>query len=226
MLRTIAVLLIALIFCSCSQLKSKAGSKIEPSTNQRPESKTGLKFENRPPRGTGFTDSLGSEYGIVHIKTTITNDSTIPIHLQMALPIEYSYPIPDDYHKFKIVLWPGLTEPPDLYSDSTGGILENFTGNDLGSSNQFNQLLAPGEKYVVTIGTIFPRLPKICSVVAYSFLEYNEKRNYASCEWKMDEEHSTNPQLSLGLQVGFCTSGQNYERCMIITCGQITYIED
>ena len=60
----------------------------------------------------------------------------------------------------------------------------------------------------------------------YSFLEYNERRNYADCDWKMDEEHSTNPQLALGLQVGFCTSGQNYERCMIITCGQITYIED
>jgi len=200
MLRTIAVLLIALFFCSCSQQKSTAGSKIEPSTNQRPESKTGLKFETRPPRGTGFTDSLGFEYGIVHITHTISNDSTIPIHLQIDLPIEFSYPFSDDYHKFKIVLWPGLTEPPDLYSNSTG-VLEDFTGNDLGSSNQFNQLLAPGEKYVVTIGTIFPRLPKICSAVAYSLLEYNERRNYADCDWKMDEEHSTNPQLALGLQV-------------------------
>lgn len=226
MSRTIAVLLIGLILCSSCQNKSNSGSKIEPGTYQRLESKTGLKFENGPIRGTGFTDSLGSEYGIVHVKTTITNDSTIPIHLQMALPIEYSYPIPDDHHKFKIILWPGLTEPPDLYSDSTGGTLENFTGNDLASSNQFNQLLAPGEKYIITIGTIFPRLPKICSVVAYSPFEYNERRNYADCDWKMDEEHSTNPQLSLGLQVGFCTRGQNFERCMIITCGHITYIED
>ncbi len=225
MLRTIIVLLITLIFCSCSQLKSKTGSKIEPSINQLPESKPGLSIKTTPTRGIGFTDSLGSEFFIGHVTNTITNDSTIPIHLQIDLPIEFSYPISDDSLKFKIVLWPGLREPPHLYSDSQGIVLESFTGNNLGSSNQFNQLLAPGEKYVITIGTIFPRLPRICSAFAYSFLEYRERENYSDCDWTMDEVHSTDPLLALGLQVGFCTSGLHYESCTIIPCGQITYIE-
>jgi hypothetical protein len=226
MVRTAVLFLIAVLFCACSQQKSKADPKIEVGTKQLLESKTGLKFENEPTRGTGFTDSLGSEYGIVHIKSTITNDGTMPIHLQMALPLEYSYPAPNDSHKFKIVLWPELEEPPGLYSNSAGGVLESFTGQDLKSTNQFNQRLAPGEEYVVTMGSIFPRLPKICSAVAYSFLEYSERRNYSDCDWTLNEEHLTNPQFILGLQVGFCTSGQEYETCVILTCGQITYIED
>ena len=39
-------------------------------------------------------------------------------------------------------------------------------------------------------------------------------------------KHITNPQLALGLQVGFCTSGQHYENCTIITSGKITYVEN
>lgn len=224
MLRTIVLLLITMIFCSFFQQKSIGGLHIEPSSNQLPKSKTGLKIETTPTRGTGLTDSLGSKYGIVHVTNTITNDSTIPILLQIALPIEYSYPISDE---FKIVLWPGLTEPPHLYTDSQGWVRENFTDNYLEASNQFNKLLAPGEKYVVTIATIkYPGPPETCSAVAYSLLQYSERRNYSGCDWTMDEEHSTNPQLALGLHVGFCTSGLHYESCMIITCGQITYIED
>lgn len=147
----------------------------------------------------------------------------------MDLSIEFSHPISDDYLKFKIVLWPGLTEPPNLYSESQRRVRPNFTDKELEASNQFNKLLAPGEKYVITIGTLdYPGAPetKTCGVVAYSFLEFSERRNYSDCDWTMDEEHSTDSQLALGLQVGFCTSGLHYESCMIITCGQITYIED
>lgn len=224
MLRTIVVLLIVLFFYSCSQQKSTAESKIEPSTNQRPVSKTGLKFETTPTRGVGLIDSLGFEYGIVYITHAITNNSTIPIDLQMALPIDYSYPISDE---FKIVLWPGLTEPPHLSSDSQGRYSENFTTNYMQASNQFNKLLAPGEKYNVTIGTIqYFASPKTCSAVAYSLLQYSERRDYSDCDWAMDEDQTKNPQLLLGLQVGFCTSGLHYESCTIIPCGQITYIED
>ena len=199
---------------------------MEPGSNQLAKSKTGLKIETTPTRGTVFTDSFGFEYIIIHVTNTITNDSRIPIHLQIGLPIEFSYPMSDDSLKFSIVLWPGLTEPPHLYSDNTGRVMENFTGFELEALNQYNQLLAPGEKYIVTIGTIFSKPPKICSAVAYSFLAYGERGNYSDCDWPMDEEHATNPQLALGLQVGFCTSGLHYEHCTIITCGQITYIED
>jgi len=207
MLRTIVVLLIALIFCSCSQQKSIAGSKIEPSTIQRSKSKTGLKFENGVTRGIGFTDSLGSEYFIVHVTNTITNDSTIPIQLQIDLLSDFSYPISNNYVNFKIFLWPEFTEPPNLYSDNQSRVrvMKKRTISEWNSSNQFNKLLAPGEKYVVTIGTLVnTRASNICSAFAQSLLTYSERRNYSDCDWTLVEEHLTNPQLALGLQVGFC----------------------
>ena len=225
MLRSIVGLLIAVIVCSCFQQKSKGALHAENSFSL-PESKTGLRIENSLTRGTGFTDSLGSEYIIVHITNTITNDSTIPIQLEMDLPREYHYPISDDSQKFRIVLWPGLTEPPHLYSDSAGQIFANSIDNESESQNQFNQLLEPGEKYLVTIGTIVPSPPKICSVVAFSIVEYNERKKYSDCDWPMDEVNSTNPKLALGLKVGFCTSGQQYKTCAILPCGQITYTEN
>lgn len=228
MLRTIAVLLIVLIFCACAQLTSRAGSKIATGSDPLPKSETGLTFETSPTRGTRFSDSLGNEYFIVHVANTITNDSTIPIQLQINLPSDFSYPISGHDVNYKIVLWPELTEPPHLYSDSQSQVqvMENWTIRDWEAPNQFNKLLAPGEKYVITIGTVVnTEVPNICSAVAYSFLTYSERGNYADCEWTLDEEHSTNPQLALGLLVGFCTSGLHYENCTIMTCGQVTYIE-
>jgi hypothetical protein len=143
----------------------------------------------------------------------------------MALPREYSYPISNDYQEFRVVLWSGLTEPPHLYSDSTGQAFANFIDNEPESSNQFNQLLEPGEKYLITIGTIVPSPPKICSVVAFSIVEYNERRKHSDCDWLMGKVNSTNPKLALGLKVGFCTSGQHYKTCAVLPCGQISYPE-
>lgn len=227
MLRTIVVLLIALISCSCLQQKSIEGQYKEPGSNEMPKSKTGLKIETTPTRGTAFTDSLGLEYFIVHVTNTITNDSTIPIQLQIDLPSAFSYPISGNYVNFKIVLWPELTEPPHLYTDRQRRVqvMKNRTISDWEASNQFNKLLEPGEKYVVTIGTLVNAgAPNICSPVAYSLLTYSGRRNYSDCNWTLDEEYLTDTQSALGLQVGFCTSGQHYESCTIITCGQITYI--
>jgi hypothetical protein len=219
----------ALIFYACQQQKSIAGQSKKPGSNHPSKSGTGLKIESSPTRGTLLADSLGSEYFIVHVSNTITNHSSTPIQLEMDLPIEFSYPISNNHVNFRIVLWPELTEPPGLFSDSQSRIqvMENWTISDWESSNQFNKLLAPGEKYVVTIGTLVnTAVSTICSAVAYSFLTYSEKSNYSDCDWTLDGEQVTNPPLALGLQVGFCTSGLHYEHCTIITCGKITYVEN
>lgn len=224
--RAITGLLIVLMVCSCMQKKSKEGQDVQTSSNPLPDSNTGLLIENGPPRGTGFTDSLGLEYNIVHITTTITNDSSIPTRLQIDLPEDFSHPIFGGHQKFKIIVWPGLAEPPHLYTESPERVLENFSGNGSEKPNQFNRLLAPGEKFIMSIGTIFSRPAEFCSVVAYSLLEYGDRQKYQDCVWTMEEEHLTNRQFALGLHVGFCTSGQNYKSCMIITCGKTTYIGD
>ena len=84
-LRTILGLLIVLIVCSCNQQPSKNGQQSENGTNQNLKAKSGLEIEYGPNLGTGHTDTFGTKYFYVHSTAIITNDSTIPIHLQFAL---------------------------------------------------------------------------------------------------------------------------------------------
>jgi len=104
--RTIAGLLIVLIVCSCFQQTSKGGLQIENGPKQHPGSQSGLLIENDPNRGVSYTDSLGAKYNVRYIPITITNDSIIPIHLQIAFSKEYDYPIALGAEKFKVFLIP------------------------------------------------------------------------------------------------------------------------
>ncbi len=229
MLRATALLLITLLCYSCIQQKSVKGQYKKTSSDQIPDSSTGLKIQSTPTRGTLLSDSIGSEYFIVHVTNTITNHHKIPIQLEIDFPSELSYPISNSQLNFRIVLWPELTEPPNLYFDRQDRVqvMENWTISDWEGSNQFDKTLAPGESYTVTIGTLVDtQVPNICSAVAYKFLTYAERSNYSDCEWTLNEEGITDPQLALGLQVGFCTSGLHYERCTIINCGRISHVEE
>ncbi len=218
-------LFLILILCSCfPQISNEIQS--QDSGLVFSESTSGLSIERSLTRGTGFRDSEGSDNIIVHITNTISNDTTIPILLAIALPVSYSYPIFNETQEFRIILWPGLSEPPYLYTGSTERSLANSIENETEFSNRFSKLLEPGESFLVTIGTIVPSPAKVCSVVAFSIVGCNDRAKHADCEWLKTEVDSSDPNLTLGLKVGFCTSGQQYESCVILPCGQMVYVEE
>lgn len=217
-----------LIVYSCFQQTSKNGQQINNGLNQHLGSKIGLKIENRVNRGAGFTDSEGNDYWLIHIASTITNDSTIPIQLQMAFSKKYDYPIEYGNQKFNIFLLPkvfaldGGTIVTDqaMFTDSMQIELLKYLENG-DTPYMLNKTLKPGEKCVVAIGTQYPR-PTKCAVFPNLLLLQSESANFQACENQLDQDKSTNPQLELGLKLDF-RPGKTAEKCIIIPCGQISY---
>ena len=207
-----------LMVCSCFQRPSDNDRQIKDASNQQLVTKTGLRIENTPTRGLGFTDTLGTKYGLVYITTAMTNDSTIPIHLHIAFSREYDYPIAYGDEHFNIILlskeW--AMEGFEI-TDSMINELPKYIGKP-----PMNKILEPNETYVATIGILRPSRENLCSATPYALLEYGDRGNYPSCVWAMNEDQSAT-RLSLGLKVGFCTSGQEFKSCNIIPCGQISY---
>lgn len=209
-IRTIFGLLVVLMGCTSTQQKSVNRSLI----------RSGLLIENGPTRGMGYTDAAGTKYGLVYITTTITNDSTLPIQFQVALPKEYDYPSEYGDHKFNLLLWPNLNTDHVASLDSMMSLAETYLGKDLNNPYLYRKTLEPGAQWVATIGSRFPSQSVICSAVPYALLEFGNRATDPSCGWATHEDHNT---LSLGLKIGFCTVGAEYESCIILPCGQIAY---
>ena len=204
--RAIVGILIVLIGCS---------------RNQQPP-KSGLQIEKGPNHGVGYTDSLGTKYNVRYIPITITNDSTIPIHLQIAFLKEYDYPIALGAEKFKVFLIPKELTPDKVTYDSVSyelgnNELRNYFDRGLNPSNILNETLEPGKKCVIAIGTIYPRPPKVCGVLASELFVHSDRGAFTTCDWLMKEDPSSSPQIALGLKLTL------RESCMIISCGQISY---
>ena len=198
--RTIVGLLIVLIGCSCIQQPSNSGLLIENGIN----------------RGISYTDSLGTNYSIRYIPITITNDSTIPIHLQMAFSKEYDYPIAYGNQKFKVFLMPKeWATDRGTITDSMVVELKIYIEKPL-----LNETIEPGEKYLLAIGTLYPNPAKISGVLPNLLFAQSNGDNFQSCDFLMDQDKSTNSKLALGLKLVF------NESCLIIPCGKISYPEN
>ena len=209
--RTLPGLLLILLTYACAQRTPKGRLPI----------KSGLKIENSPTRGTGFTDSLGTKYGLVYITATITNDRPIPIQIQLDFAKGYDYPAAYGDAQFNIILPPSVFALDGVeITDSQMQALPKLTGK-----SSLIETLKPGEKHEATIGILRPVRKELCSATPYALFEYRNTGDFPSCDWPSDEGQPPNSQFALGLKVGFCTTGLAYKSCTFIPCGQISYPE-
>lgn len=185
------------------------------------ESKPGLRIEHGPNQGLSHTDTLGIKYNYRYITTTITNDSTIPIHIQIALP-EDVFPIAWSDHEYKVFVLPReLTpNPPAFHNNITDG-LDNFFDTGLDNLHAIDKTLEPGEQCVATIGTLY--LPGTFSIVPTAVFAQSESDKFRACDNLMGHAESANHQL-IGLKLDFHIKGVR-EGCILIPCGQISYPE-
>ncbi|MDX1410203.1 MAG: hypothetical protein R3330_18765 [Saprospiraceae bacterium] len=213
-------LLITLMACSTPQPTSQDGQAFD----------SGLLIENGPSHGLGCTDSLGATCGLVYRTVVLTNDSIVPMDVRLAVPEKYAYPMEHGEQTFRLYLWPGLTAPQVTDLDTIQNAMENFVGKTAGTTRVMDRSLAPGEQYVLTIGTLFSRPPEICSVVAYTLFTDDGSGLFPSCDRPASPKPSSvatasGNQVPLGLMVGFCTRGNEYQHCTIIPCGYLSYSE-
>ena len=220
--RIILILLIGLIVYSCFQKKTIDKSQIEETLNQKHDQKTGLQFENGPTRGQYFHDSTGLKQGLIYIKTTITNDSTTAINLQIELDEEYEYPNMYGKEKFNLIILPNIFTLDR--TEITDSILNNLLKTN--SKQFFRKTLKPNETCVLSIGVLRASKPELCSATPYALMEYSDQRSYSDCDVRKEKTQLNREKPFLGIKVGFCTVGGDYESCTIIPCGKISYSKE
>lgn len=207
-------LLIMLCVYTCKQQKLKDKAQIANFSIQNPVMKSGLLFERGLNRGSGYTNSQGTEYSLRYVPITITNDSTIPIHIELAFSKEYDYPTVYGDKKFKIIPMPeewAQNGTSDSKFDSLFTDLPNYVDNPL-----LQRTIEPGEKIAVAIGTLVPKPRNISINLNVPFANI-KSGSYESCDWLMNEDQSSNMKIALGLKLDI------NEICIIIPCGQISY---
>lgn len=221
------VLLIVLIVCSCIQQPSENGQQVENGTNPQPL-KSGLRVEYGSNLGTTHKDTSGTEHFYVHITATITNDSTIPIHLQLALAKEYEFPTFCNDDKYKVFLLPEELTPDTatLYNNILNG-QHDFLNTPLDNPSVLNKTLKPDEYCVVTIGALTPK-PSNCAPVPRAVFSHDKRELYQACDGQINQAISTNPQLEIGVKLEYYYKRKFIapeDGCALIPFGQISYLE-
>ncbi len=212
---TIVGFLTVLIACSGNQQTPNGELQIESGAKQQQLPKSGLLIENRINRGIDYTDPKRMDYNIRYIPITITNDSTISIHVQIVFSKEYNYPHSGSDEKFKLIPLSSEWALDGVeISESMIDELPVYIENPV-----LSETIEPGEKIVLAIGSLYPRSTKTAGVLPRMLFAQSDTGIFPDCEWLMEKDQSLNQQIPMGLKIIFG------ERCMIIPCGQVSYPE-
>ena len=183
MIRNLVLIVILLLSFA---LNAQTGSK-----NTKQMQKTGLNVEFGPNLGTTHVDTKAIINFYVHITAIITNDSTIPIHLQLALAEEYDFPDYCSDDKYKVFLLPEELTPDTatVYNNIVNG-QHDFLNAPLQNSCVLNKTLNPGEFCVITIGTLTPQ-PSNCAPVPRAVFSHDTESLYEACDSEINQKICT-----------------------------------
>ncbi len=127
--------------------------------------KSGVLIETGGNQGIAHIDTLGDEYNYRYNTFVITNDTTLPIQIHIAVSNEYDFPAScEGASTYKLFLLPKELTPDTitLYNNIFEG-LHPFLDTCLNNPSSINKILEPGEQHVITIGTLTPD-PPTCGV--------------------------------------------------------------
>lgn len=221
MIRNLFSLLTLLVaFTQCTQVTSKSALQLEHDSNQNLRS--GLKIEYKVTRGQGYTDNLGTKYSLRYIPAVITNDSTVPIHIQIAFLKEYDYPSEYEDKQFKVFPMPKEWALDGVgISDSTYNDLPNYINNP-----SLSKTLKPGEEWLLAFGTLYPRRINY-GVFPMAVFPQNNRAFHHWCDNVVVPDESPNAQFIIELNIGFTSGSQaSPESCSVISFGEISYPKD
>jgi hypothetical protein len=224
MYRIVACLFLALVICSCSQQSSK---KDAHESSVITEVKSGLNIEFGPNLGTSHIDTSGIRHFYVHSTAVITNDSTIPIHIEFALASEYEYPaFCGDTNLYKAFVVPKELTPDTatVYNNVLNG-QHDFLNTPLANPVAMNKTLQVGEFCVVTIG-ILVATPTNCAAVPRAIFSHDNQGLYEACDRRLNPAISTDPQFEIGVKLEYYNQRKFIapeDGCAVIPFGQISY---
>ena len=166
-----------------------------------------------------YTDSKGITYGLIYITATITNLDSIPADLQLSLPKAYDFPEGYGDKMFHLYIWPDM-DSNDIHDMALeNGAFDQGSDSKDKTYSEHDLIINPGQKRIITIGTMFPSPGSKCSATPYELFSFQNPNEYSECEWSEPDSNSNVLVRRLALKLGFCTVGGDYEACMYMACG-------
>lgn len=178
-----------------------------------------LKIESAPRQGMPWTESLGNQRGFGYVRFTITNATTDPIRIQMALSDEFQAASPFEDGRFRIFLVPEEFIAVDHVTDE----LFHFLDQEVNTPSVLDKTLKPCEKWEIKIGNMGIG-PAKCGINLQ--LAQRDQDLDSTCEIRNNQHLPTDATSVLELQVDF-----NYMykptrvSCITIPCGEISYVD-
>jgi len=200
-LRNLIALLVVLGFCCCSGNETQVLS----------EKYFGAYIENGPRMGRIFRDSAGIRYFYCYTAATITNDSVLPMNLQIAFSKEYYQPTPINGQKFKVF----LQDTPTLSNTDIKATLN-------APYAAFSKVIDPKGKCELHIGFLAEYSDEM-NPIPFALFSKGHKLHYRSIpDDAVSEVPVTKDQLTLLLGLGFSHTGSD-RSYSIIPCGKICF---
>lgn len=188
-----------LIFISLYGCSVNSDSRVKDSRVSRTgQTQFGLYIENGPRQGFQYFDSAKTEYNYRYNTITITNDTTVPVQLEIG----FSEKDLNDISYSKVFLLPRqLTPNQQQFDKSISEELKKFLDLDTDKLEHLNKTLKPTEKCVLTFG-VLTDIKYFDPTTPYEtkLLTYKEISSTISCILKINDT-------------------------LVIPCGHFTYIE-
>ena len=191
--------LFRLIFLIC--LYGCSGNSDDNANRKRiGEKQFGLFIEHGPRQGFQYFDSIRTEYNYRYSTMTITNDSIIPIHLEIFF-LETARNLIDSGKSKAFLLPRHLTPKEHNFYQSNPQELKRFLDFEIDKSVHINKTLKPTEKCVLTFGVLTDtKYPDPTTPFGMRLLTSHENSSVVSIKLKINDN-------------------------LIIPCGQFSYTE-
>ena len=215
MFRKVAGVFMVLLVCGCSKQTTESEPQIEIDQNQPLESINGIQIDNGVIRGSGYTDTLGTEYNFRSIPITITNQSTIPMHVQLAFSKEYDYPVGYGDEKFRVIPLPKEWAQNQTTDSKLARLWEDFENHM--NNPVISETVEPGGKLLLGIGTLYPLPAETWWIVPDALFVQSDRGNLPECDWLVKGDSSSTPGMALSLKL------RHNQSCKLIPCGLISF---
>jgi hypothetical protein len=152
------IIVLFVVAVSCSSIDKAPHSKHENTYR-------GIAVQTDGPRGGGYTDASGKDFGYRVFRIHVWNDTTIPAELIMNFPSDLIALLPDTAEYINVFLFPDEVTPATARDTFNFGINgseaflrerpSSFSTRPSGPTS-LRATVLPGEEHILYIGVVFP----------------------------------------------------------------------
>lgn len=216
MLRHLIIILISFCICSCEDNEPKEHLN---------KKHLGIYFDHGNWTGGYYSDKNGNTYLYRSVTTSITNDTTIPIHVKLEFLNELKCKNAFNERFMKIFILPKELSGEKQYKyPGVSPELQKYLDFDTNKKSSLNEELNPNEELTITFGTL--NYNKNYGPTQMALISNKLKPHFISHDSIIEKSIANKKPLDLYIAFDFASSEKD-STCfsfLCIPCGQISYM--